>query len=76
MLKNFSFYLSYIDRCFRAWKQKIEAWLQENEKEENESSASEEIRRRNRKNLSVNRRSLEGDSGTCVPACVRVFVCL
>ncbi|KAK6641738.1 hypothetical protein RUM44_013453 [Polyplax serrata] len=46
----------------KPWKQKIEAWLQENEKEENEAFALDEIRRRNRRNLSGNRRSLEGDS--------------
>ncbi|KAL0275923.1 UNVERIFIED_CONTAM: hypothetical protein PYX00_003637 [Menopon gallinae] len=46
----------------KAWKQKIEAWFQENEKEENECSTPEETRRRNRRIQSLNRRSLEGDS--------------
>jgi hypothetical protein len=46
---------------FRAWRQKIEAWLQENEKEEKQS---EELRRRSRR-VQSNRRSLEADSGTC-----------
>lgn len=55
-----------IERSFRcrAWKQKIEAWFQENEKEENECSTPEETRRRNRRIQGLNRRSLEGDSGT------------
>jgi hypothetical protein len=44
---------------FRAWRQKIEAWLQENEKEEKQN---EELRRRSRR-VQSNRRSLEADSG-------------
>ena len=43
----------------RAWRQKIEAWLQENEKEEKQS---EDLRRRSRR-VQSNRRSLEADSG-------------
>jgi hypothetical protein len=43
----------------RAWRQKIEAWLQENEKEEKQN---EELRRRSRR-VQSNRRSLEADSG-------------
>uniref|UniRef100_A0A1B6D1V3 FH2 domain-containing protein n=1 Tax=Clastoptera arizonana TaxID=38151 RepID=A0A1B6D1V3_9HEMI len=42
----------------RAWRQKIEAWLQENEKEEKQS---EELRRRTRR-IQSNRRSFENDS--------------
>ncbi|XP_054270873.1 inverted formin-2 isoform X2 [Macrosteles quadrilineatus] len=42
----------------RAWRQKIEAWLQENEKEEKQT---EDLHRRARR-LQSNRRSLEGDS--------------
>nr|CAD7589332.1 unnamed protein product [Timema genevievae] len=41
----------------RAWRQKIEAWLQENEKEEKQS---DDLRRRSRR--VQNRRSLEADS--------------
>lgn len=56
---------------FRAWRQKIEAWLQENEKEEKQN---EELRRRSRR-VQSNRRSLEADSGTqffvcCVHGCI------
>ncbi len=43
----------------RAWRQKIEAWLQENEKEERDT---EDLRRRSRR-LQNKRRSLEADSG-------------
>ncbi|KAG8318057.1 FH2 domain-containing protein 1, variant 2 [Homalodisca vitripennis] len=42
----------------RAWRQKIEAWLQENEKEEKQT---EDLHRRARR-LQSNRRSFEGDS--------------
>ncbi|XP_069681038.1 uncharacterized protein [Periplaneta americana] len=42
----------------KAWRQKIEAWLQENEKEEKQT---EELRRRSRR-VQSNRRSLEADS--------------
>jgi hypothetical protein len=44
---------------YRAWRQKIEAWLQENEKEEKQN---EELRRRSRR-VQSSRRSLEADSG-------------
>lgn len=43
----------------RAWRQKIEAWLTENEKEEKQN---EELKRRARR-VQSNRRSLEADSG-------------
>ncbi|KAJ8891988.1 hypothetical protein PR048_004553 [Dryococelus australis] len=54
--------------CNRAWRQKIEAWLQENEKEEKQN---EELRRRSRR-VQSNRRSLEHDSGQLfkvLPSC-------
>lgn len=42
----------------RAWRQKIEAWLHENEKEEKES---DDLRRKTQR-IQSNRRSLENDS--------------
>lgn len=42
----------------RAWRQKIEAWLQENEKEEKDS---DDLRRKTQR-IQSNRKSLENDS--------------
>lgn len=43
---------------YRAWRQKIEAWLQENEKEEKDS---DDLRRKTQR-IQSNRKSLENDS--------------
>jgi hypothetical protein len=43
---------------YRAWRQKIEAWLQENEKEEKDSN---DLRRKTQR-IQSNRKSLENDS--------------
>jgi len=43
---------------YRAWRQKIEAWLQENEKEDKDS---DDLRRKTQR-IQNNRRSLENDS--------------
>lgn len=45
---------------YRAWRQKIEAWLQENEKEEKQNA---EILHKTQRRHYSSRRSLENDSG-------------
>lgn len=48
----------------REWRQKIESWLQANEKDEITDEQRRQIRARGSPSVLVNRRSLEMDSGT------------
>lgn len=50
--------MSVLIMYYRAWRQKIEAWLHENEKEEKDS---DDLRRKTQR-IQNNRRSLENDS--------------
>lgn len=54
----------------RPWKQKIEAWLSENEKEDKQN---EELRRRPRR-FQPNRRSLEADSGKFILTSFKILI--